>query len=141
LTSTTQLIGTGTTTNNDASAGQVGEYVSSTVTGLSLNSTASNNTSISLTAGDWDVRMVLPSGGTGAGCTAVLLSINTTSATVGSQAVDYIWVTADTVNGLTGGSFIKRISLASTTTVYSISRTVAGTCTSSAVTLSARRVR
>jgi hypothetical protein len=49
----------GTTTNDDAAAGHIGEYVSSMVpggTGPALTSgAASNITSISLTAGDWDV--------------------------------------------------------------------------------------
>ena len=49
----------GTPTNNNASAGVVGEYVSSTVltgSAIALTSTvAADITSISLTAGDWDV--------------------------------------------------------------------------------------
>jgi hypothetical protein len=131
----------GTTTNNNANAGSVGEYVSSSVTGVSLNTTAANATSISLTAGDWDARIVLSSGGVSATCTAVVIAINTTSADVGTQSVDYLWVAADVVNGLVGGAFTKRISLSSTTTVYAISRTAGGTCTFTAVTLSARRIR
>jgi hypothetical protein len=50
----------GTTTNNSANAGSVGEYVSSTVLIGSaiplVAGTANNATSISLTAGDWDVQ-------------------------------------------------------------------------------------
>ncbi|HHT9109581.1 MAG TPA: hypothetical protein ACFYDZ_00310 [Candidatus Brocadiaceae bacterium] len=49
----------GTTTNNNAAAGSVGEYVTSTIlaaSGVSLSSSASVDiTSISLTAGDWDI--------------------------------------------------------------------------------------
>jgi hypothetical protein len=49
----------GTATNDNASAGNIGEYVSSTVSeasGISLtNGVAFNITSISLSAGDWDV--------------------------------------------------------------------------------------
>ncbi|HDR9236390.1 hypothetical protein [Burkholderia vietnamiensis] len=49
----------GTTTNDNANAGSVGEYVSSTVlqaSAVSLTTgTATNVTSIPLTAGDWDV--------------------------------------------------------------------------------------
>ncbi len=47
----------GTTTNNSAAAGSVGEYVESIITsnvGIS-NNTSTDLTSISLTAGDWDV--------------------------------------------------------------------------------------
>lgn len=131
----------GTTTNDNANAGSVGEYVSSSVTGVSLNTTAANATSISLTAGDWDARIVLSSGGASATCTAVLIAINTISGDVGTQSVDNLWVAADVVNGLVGGAFTKRISLSSTTTVYAIARTAGGTCTFTAVTLSARRIR
>jgi len=56
--STTSAI-SGVTTNSSASAGQVGEYVSSTVLVASqvslTTNTAANVTSISLTAGDWGV--------------------------------------------------------------------------------------
>jgi hypothetical protein len=131
----------GTTTNDNADAGVVGQYISSFVAAASLTNAASNVTSISLTAGDWDVTYVAASGGVSAACTAIVLAINTTSATVGTQAVDYIWVAADVVNGLVGGTFTKRLSLSSTTTTYAISRTVAGTCGTFSATLSARRVR
>lgn len=49
----------GTTTNGDATAGNVGEYISSTILSGSavslVTGTAKNVTSISLTGGDWDV--------------------------------------------------------------------------------------
>jgi hypothetical protein len=49
----------GTTTNDNAAAGSVGEFISSVIlvaAGVSLvNSTSKNITSITLTAGDWDV--------------------------------------------------------------------------------------
>lgn len=49
----------GTTTNDSAAAGYVGEYITATVaTGAAVvlaTTVASNVTSISLTAGDWDV--------------------------------------------------------------------------------------
>ena len=48
----------GTTTNDNAAAGSVGEVISSAVTYNTVNlttATAANITSISLTAGDWDV--------------------------------------------------------------------------------------
>ena len=55
----TQLAGTGTTTNNSAAAGYVGEVTESVIGQGSavalVNNTAANVTSISLTAGDWDV--------------------------------------------------------------------------------------
>jgi microcystin-dependent protein len=58
FTSTSGIIGT--TTNNDATAGSVGEYVTANVISASavnvLTNTPTNVTSITLTAGDWDVR-------------------------------------------------------------------------------------
>jgi hypothetical protein len=51
----------GTATNNNAPAGDVGEYVESIFTGTSFPATGNfgDATSISLTAGDWDVTMML----------------------------------------------------------------------------------
>lgn len=52
----------GTTTNNNATAGNIGEYVESIVAAGSAvsisTSTAANITSISLTAGDWNVSAI-----------------------------------------------------------------------------------
>lgn len=46
----------GTTTNDSAAAGNIGEYISSSVTGVAIaNNTITNITTISLTPGDWDV--------------------------------------------------------------------------------------
>jgi hypothetical protein len=131
----------GTTTNNNASAGAVGEYIES-LSGFFTNSTTvTNATSISLTAGDWDVFVALSSGGASATCTGASIGISTTSATLGTQAQDFINFAADGVNGNCGGSFSKRISVASTTTIYAPTRITAGTCTYTIVLLSARRRR
>lgn len=50
----------GTTTNDDAAAGDIGEYISSTIlSGAAVSlvtGTSKTITSISLTAGDWDVN-------------------------------------------------------------------------------------
>jgi hypothetical protein len=131
----------GTTTNDNADGGVVGQFVASSVATATLTSAAADIASISLTAGDWDVTYIASSGGVSATCTAVLLSINTTSATVGTQVDDNIWVTADPINGLVGGVFTKRLSLSATTTVYGISRTVAGTVSVFQAKITARRRR
>lgn len=53
----------GTTTNNNAAAGIVGEYVESIIpvgSAVSLTTgTAANVTSLSLTAGDWDINAIV----------------------------------------------------------------------------------
>jgi hypothetical protein len=131
----------GTTTNNDANTGSVGEYITANGANITVTTTAANGTSISLTAGDWDVSAYSSSGGASAACTASQLGINTTSATLGSQAIDYIQSANDVVNGASGSMFTKRISLSSTTTVYAVVKVTAGTTVFTQIRLSARRVR
>ena len=117
----------GTTTNNDANAGSVGEYVESVVapaSALSLvNNTPKNITSISLTAGDWDVSAF-----------AGFSWFNTTVFTSGIICLSQASVTLDQVSGrasylapqaaATGNLNIStnitpyRYSLSSTTTIY-----------------------
>jgi len=77
----------GTATNDNAPAGNIGEYISSAVASgaaVALTSgTAANLTSVSLTGGDWDVVCQLVF--TGAIATTVsnfLVSLGTTSATI-----------------------------------------------------------
>ena len=141
LSSTSQLIGTGTTTNNNAATGYVGEYVESTVGPYTVTTATSNPTSLSLTAGDWDVTVVTNGAGASATSTASKIGINTTASTMGTQATDYIGFTNDTVNGQTGGMFKKRISLSATTTVYASATTNSGTNSYQFCVLSARRIR
>lgn len=102
--------------------GFIGEQIRSTVSSASAitltNPTAANVTSISLTAGIWDVSGVVMFNGAVTG-TATGASINTVSATLGTQGDNY--VTSTTVPttldyGITIPSY--RISLTSTTTVY-----------------------
>ena len=52
----TQLKGAGTTTNDNATAGQVGEYIENSASGIAITTgVAKTVTSITLSAGDWDV--------------------------------------------------------------------------------------
>jgi hypothetical protein len=141
LTTTSQLIGNGTTTNDNASAGQVGEYIEATASNVTVTTAASNPTSLSLTAGDWSVTVVTSGGGASATSTGSRVGINTTALTMGTAATDHIVFANDTVNGLTGGMFTKRISLSATTTVYASAKTDAGTNAFQQYVLSARRAR
>lgn len=74
----------GTTTNDNAETGRIGEYVSSNVAAASAvslaNNVAKNVTSISLTAGDWDVSGNVVFTMTGS-CDNVQSWVSTTSAT------------------------------------------------------------
>ena len=133
LTSATQLIGNGTTTNDNASAGQVGEYVSSTVAvGSSINlsgSTASNITSISLTAGDWDVSGTVLHGGSSTTSTLnwAMGGVSSTSTTLSTSTLG-MYSTTPINNGIWTGAEISgqcgpvRFSVSTTTTVYLIAR-------------------
>jgi hypothetical protein len=124
---------TGTATNDNASTGQKGEYVSSTVakaSGVSLTSpNAANVTSISLTAGDWDVGGNV--GFDAAGTTTMSTlggSINTASATMGVEGtVLNLTFTTGTDNKFTVPTI--RLSLAATTTVYLVAQGVFATST------------
>ena len=136
----------GTTTNNNASAGFVGEFISSVIlsgSGISLtNAGFTDLTSISLTAGDWDVFgnvYFAPS----SGATALAVWTNTISATAPDASLQSI-ITVNSMNlGNTGFPVpTLRYSLSNTTTVYiSVSATFpSGTCTVSGG-IYARRIR
>jgi hypothetical protein len=143
LSTTTGIVGT--TTNNNAAAGSVGEYVTSAVpVGPVALTTAvqTNITTISLTAGDWDVYgtfVAVPAGG--AVITTAVVGTSSTSATVGSTGT-YTQI-ADTNLGVPGiPAPMLRFSLASTTTIYLVGYATfaAGTVGGYGV-LYARRVR
>ena len=81
----------GTTTNDSAAAGHVGEYIQSVIvsgSAVALTSTTpANLTSISLTAGDWVVDAVFQFTGNAATTVTYLIgSISTTSATLDNTA-------------------------------------------------------
>lgn len=116
----------GTTTNDNAGAGKVGEYISSTVlvgSAVSVTSTVSKTiTSISLTAGDWDVSASIvtnPAGGTTTASVIASTSLvdNTLETSPGGGFVRLqVPIAAGTQAALAVGT--TRISVASTTTVY-----------------------
>ena len=127
----------GRNTNTAPSAGMLGEAIRSAVTAGSpvtlSNGTPANLTSISLTAGIWDVSAIGCINGTLTG-TLLYLDINTTSATLStrygdSQMSTPYMSTVVTYNTLTVPSY--RISLAATTTVYAVMQCnfTVGTCT------------
>lgn len=125
----------GTTTNNNTAAGNVGEVISSNLPAGSATAlttaTPKNVTSISLTAGDWNVYgniFFIPS----VGASDFSAVINTTSATFPDTSL-YTQMSAATdiftaSNGLNAPAL--RISVAGTTTVYLVALAIfgAGTC-------------
>lgn len=124
LLSTTQLVGTGTTTNDSASTGYVGEVVLSTVSLVNYPTTATwgDLTSISLTAGDWDIAAITQqtTPGTMTGETRLGISVtsgnSTTGLTIGYNRLTFANATATADSGSSIPMY--RLSLASTTTVY-----------------------
>ena len=152
LTATTQLIGKGTATNDSASAGYIGEYISSSVAAASavpaVLNTGVNITSISLTAGDWDAGGIvyyLPDGSTA--WDLFLASCSTTSATqasrdTGGQGI--LKVSSGFGTGIASSlqAPLTRLSLTGTTTVYLVG-TISFSSGSPTMygTIRARRVR
>lgn len=144
----------GTTTNNNASAGQVGEYVESKSTAdvtIATTATFQNFTSISLTAGDWDVTGTLEMGQGSAVVKFFSIAISTNT---GNTTTDHADGENERTTGSAGGGIVYdntpmgipsyRLSLASTTTVYlkgSASWTVGSAPIMGAGKISARRRR
>lgn len=142
----------GTTTNNNAQAGSVGEYIESVIasgSAVSLTTaTAANVTSISLTAGDWDVwGVVYFSQGATTLVTEYDASIGSTTATLGTSSAGTLCIQPGTnsaavlvLNTLTPPA--QRFSLSGTTTIYLVAMSVFTVSTCSAYgALRARRRR
>jgi len=151
VTSDVKLIAKGTATNDSAASGYIGEYITSAVSagspiGAGTSNTFKNITTISLTAGDWDVSGVIGFVLNGSVITrtrgAVSLYSNDTqtdqnqgdndadavlpSATYNSEAIVPVW----------------RVSLASTSTVYlKANCSYTGAVPNTFGRISARRVR
>lgn len=121
----------GTATNDNAAAGSEGEYISATLTSGSAitltTATTANVTSISLTAGDWDVTgTVAYQFGATTSYTILIHGVSTTSITIGSQGTYALILTPATVP--TNAADVVwtvptvRLSLSATTTVYLITQ-------------------
>lgn len=121
----------GTATNNNATAGSVGEFVTNSASGVALtNGATANITSISLTAGDWTVWGNIEFATSGATPTILISGVTTTSAGFVNTPL----------RGVLQGSIIgsnsvqapqQRLSLSATTTVY-----IVGTATYTGGTMS-----
>lgn len=139
---------TGTATNNNATAGDIGEVISGQLssgapTSLS-NGTAKNVTSMSLTAGDWDVTGVVDYVLAGTTSTKFQAGSSSTSATFGAQDTSVnvpliLTTVTDTYSQIIPTT---RFSLASTTTVYLVAQATFSAGTVDAYgTIRARRMR
>jgi hypothetical protein len=135
----------GVSNGSNAASGSVGEYLSNSATGVSLTSGAVVNvTSVSLTAGDWDVSGVVtfvPAGTTTS--TLQQVGTNTTSATFGPLGTQVL-SQGSFGSGLTQSYVVPtvRYSLAATTTIFLVAEAVFSTSTMTANGfIRARRVR
>jgi len=142
----------GTATNDNASAGNVGQLISSNVVSGSAvtmtSGTPANITSISLTAGDWDVQGACTSQPAGSTTTSVAIcSISTTSATLNTVVSDSSGFAVNNTSESAGGGVTlvtdtARFSLSATTTVFLVSQYTFAVSTLGAYgKLRARRVR
>lgn len=141
---------TGTATNNNATAGNVGEDVVSNIASGSAvaltNGVPANVTSISLTAGDWEVWGAICTNPGGTTTQSVFIGgINSTSATRPATDGFYWSVGAGVI--ATGSPWCQsvapvRASLASTTTYYLVTQSNFGVSTNAAYGyIEARRMR
>lgn len=144
-----QLIGKGTSTNDDATAGYIGEAIRSSVTSA-VSSTGTGQwfdiTSISLTTGDWDISGQVIFTLNGSTQTVALMAITSTSGNSATGQIDGDNRLPATVPVATNDSSATianyRVPLASSTTYYLKAR-----CDFSAGTpkaygrISARRMR
>jgi len=135
----------GTTTNDNANAGSVGEFASSTTLTTAVTTNVPvNAASVSLTAGDWEVYGVLRTNPAGTTLvTGIAEGISTTSATLGAFGTftQYNFTApAGTGNVVSGPPM--RISIAGTTTVFLVAQISfsVSTCTVDGF-IRARRVR
>lgn len=136
----------GTTTNDNAAAGSVGELITASDLSATLSltsATATNVVSISLTAGDWDVTGYVAVGGTTTSMVQFNGWISSISATLPAirAQMSYTWSAAALGQS---GVVVPGLpfSLASTTTIYlSMSAAYTGGTAVGLGQINARRVR
>lgn len=134
----------GTSTNDNATAGNVGEYVANSVTGAPFaNNATTNPTSIALTAGDWDVFCacdMVP--GSGITFSNLQVGVSTTSGSVPGLGMRTINNSATMSARVTGISPVVRVSLSAPATVYAYFYVSASAASGSVdAFIRARRVR
>jgi hypothetical protein len=132
------------TSTGNAIAGDIGEYIESIVSGVAVaaSNTAKNATSISLTAGDWDVWGKITMAGTPTWQYFIGGSSLTTAANE-TEGQHYESLGAQTATGAEEREIpVRRISIASTTTVFLVINVVYTVAPSSiGGRISARRAR
>lgn len=149
VTNTSTLTGgiVGVTGASSAASGIVGEFIESVVPNSGptnyTSATATNLTSISLTAGDWDVEASVINLGAVATITFQQCDISTISKTVNASRCNTDGSTYTTFTGLKYLPLTRRqINVSTTTTVYLVSQvTFTGTSVTGYGYINARRIR
>ena len=133
----------GTTTNDNAAAGQIGEYLSNAGSVPLISNQNTSVTSLSLTAGDWDVWGTLQLTSSD-GASVFNCWVNTSTATpTGVTGYTSIALSSGTLTSGTASPVnAQRFSVAVTTNVFLVSAAtfLTGTCSVSGV-IAARRMR
>jgi hypothetical protein len=141
----------GVTTNSNATAGDVGEYVESkspTFTNFPASTTLGDAGSISLTAGDWEVNLLVVGNANSSTNVFFNIGISQTSGNSSTGLLSGDNLASCNFNNATNSASIGasipgyRVSLASTTTIYAkVSASYSVGTPQYAYKLSARRVR
>lgn len=139
----------GTVAANNAGAGYVGQYISSTVlfgSAVTLTSgVIANVTSISLTAGDWDVTgnvFFNSSGQSFATCQGWINNVSVTKPDVALTSVFNVGSNTERVAQIGFCAPAQRINVSGTTTIYLIAQAVFSSGTNNVCgTIQARRAR
>jgi hypothetical protein len=143
------ITGFGITNGSSAAAGVVGQYVASQVTtGVAMTASVTTNiTSITLTAGDWDVTGDVYFTVTTTASTMYQLACgsNTISATFGAQDTYSLFQLAALLSASSSQCFViptVRFSLtAASTTIYLVAQVSVGSSITGKGTIRARRIR
>ena len=136
------VVKTGVTDGSDASAGEVGEYKFTEISGASVSTSAANMGSLQLTAGDWDLGAnILFNGATASYMFCSLTSTSATQLSLDQQGVGRTHIPIITSIGVGSGNIHIRADLSSTTTYYLVAETNSGTGAWFHGSIYARRVR
>jgi len=139
----------GVSNGSNAAAGSVGEYITNSTTGTSIptSGTVVNATSVSLTAGDWDVVCSITfAPAASPSYTAINAGVSTTSVTFPAPNTGGAYGSSFVASSNTAGQIVStppaRVSIAATTTTYCVATAAfsAGTMTVNGF-IRARRVR
>lgn len=129
----------GVANGSDATSGNIGEYISSSVASVSIpaSGTASNITSLTLSAGDWEVQGTIHFSDVTGGFSWYALLTTTSGGGVGTTTLDRITTlnTAATNYGQRMSTPVSRFNVSASTTIY-----LTGQCNFSSGTLTADAV-